>query len=492
MTSLPHDLYTADQCRELDRIAIEEEGMSGSILMERAGEAAWRLLIRRWPGARRITVVCGTGNNGGDGYVVARLAHADGREVRVLQVGDADKLRGDALAALQRLQGMDLYPEPFASQPTADTDLLVDALLGTGVQGEVNEPYATAIDWLNASGKPILALDVPSGLDANTGQAGGRAVRADETLTFIGLKTGLLTGDAPGYVGQLAFNALNLPDTVRARVSPVAQRLVFDDLLRQLPRRPRNSHKGLYGHVLILGGEQGMNGAARLAGEAALRCGAGRVSIATRAAHAATLNSGRPELMCHGVEESEALQALIEQATVLAVGPGLGQGEWGRMIWAAIAACDTPQVVDADGLNLLAENPQQAGQRILTPHPGEAARLLNLTPAEVQADRLAAVRRLQAEYGGVVVLKGAGTLVSTDTGNSLCSAGNPGMSSAGMGDVLTGVIAGLLAQGLDPETAAQLGVCLHGAAADQGASAAGERGLLAGDLFGPLRRLVNG
>ncbi|MDZ7662447.1 NAD(P)H-hydrate dehydratase [Thiohalophilus sp.] len=492
MTHLPHDLYTADQCRELDRIAIEEEGMSGSILMERAGEAAWRLLTRRWPEARRIAVVCGTGNNGGDGYVVARLAQADGREVRVLQVGDPDKLRGDALAALQRLQGMEVVPEPFASQPIEDLDLLVDALLGTGVQGPVNEPYATAIDWLNASGKPVLALDVPSGLDANTGQAGGRAVCADATLTFIGLKTGLLTGDASDYVGELVFTSLNLPASVRARVSPVARRLDFEALRQHLPRRPRNSHKGLYGHVLILGGEQGMNGAARLAGEAALRAGAGRVSIATRAVHAATLNSGRPELMCHGVEDSQALQALIDQATVLAVGPGLGQGEWGRMIWQAIAARDTPQVVDADALNLLAENPQWAGQRILTPHPGEAARLLNLTPAEVQVDRLAAVRRLQAQFGGAVVLKGAGTLVSTDAGNSVCTAGNPGMSSAGMGDVLTGVIAALLAQGLAPATAAQLGVCLHASAADQGAKAAGERGLLAGDLFGPLRRLVNG
>ncbi|TDX99282.1 NAD(P)H-hydrate dehydratase [Thiohalophilus thiocyanatoxydans] len=492
MANLPHDLYTTEQCRELDRIAIEELGMSGSVLMERAGEAAWRQLSRRWPEARRITVVCGTGNNGGDGYVVARLAHADGRQVRVLQVGESDKLGGDALAALQRLQGIEVFPEPFASQPLEETDLLVDALLGTGVRGEVNEPYATAIDWLNGSGKPILALDVPSGLDANTGQAGGRAVRAEETITFIGLKIGLLTADAPDHVGQLAFNSLNLPDTVRARVSPVAQRLEFAELVRHLPRRPRNSHKGLYGHVLILGGEQGMNGAARLAGEAALRAGAGRVSIATRAAHAATLNHGRPELMCHGVEESQALQALIDQATVVAVGPGLGQGEWGRMIWQALAACDTPQVVDADALNLLAENPRQGGQRILTPHPGEAARLLNLTPAEVQADRLAAVRRLQAQYGGVVVLKGAGTLVSAGTGNSLCTAGNPGMSSAGMGDVLTGVIAALLAQGLAPEPAAQLGVCLHGAAADQAARSAGERGLLAGDLFGPLRRLING
>lgn len=465
--------------------------MSGSILMERAGEAAYRLLIERWPEARRLRVLCGTGNNGGDGYVVARLARADGREVQVLQVGDPEKLGGDALSALQRLQGMEVFPEAFDAPAADDADVLVDALLGTGVRGEVNEPFAAAIDWLNASGKPILSLDVPSGLDAGTGRVAGRAVRASDTITFIGLKIGLLNGDAPDYVGRLSFSALNLPGAVYARLSPVAQRLELSALRQQLPPRPNNSHKGLYGHVLVIGGEQGMSGAARLAGEAALRCGAGRVTIATRATHAATLNSGRPELMCHGVETAAELQALIEQATVLAVGPGLGRGEWAHLVWPVITACSLPQVVDADALNLLAAAPRHAGHWVLTPHPGEAGRLLGQSGAQVQADRLTAVRRLQAQYGGVVVLKGAGTLVSTDAENSLCMAGNPGMSSAGMGDVLTGVIAALLAQGLPAASAAQLGVCLHSTAADQSARAAGQRGMLAGDLFGSLRRLLN-
>lgn len=465
--------------------------MSGSILMERAGEAAYRVLVERYPEARRVWVVCGTGNNGGDGYVVARLARANGREVRVLQIGDTEHLGGDALAALQRLQGMDVTPESFAAESTEQADLLVDALLGTGVRGEVKEPYASAIDWINDSGKPVLSLDVPSGLDANTGQVAGRAVRASDTITFIGLKAGLLTGDAPDYVGRLAFSALNLPASVYEQMIPAARRLEFTQLLRNLSPRARNSHKGLYGHVLVIGGEHGMNGAARLAGEAALRCGAGRVSVATRASHAATLNLGRPELMCHAVESTDEVQALIDHATVLAVGPGLGQGEWGRMIWAAVEQSDLPRVVDADGLNLLAQSRQRRNDWILTPHPGEAARLLGETSSGIQRDRLQAARRLQAEYGGVGVLKGAGTLVSTDANTSICHAGNPGMSSAGMGDILTGVIAALLAQGLAPPLAAQLGVCLHSAAADQAVQAAGERGLLAGDLFGPLRRLAN-
>lgn len=492
MNSLPHDLYTADQCRELDRIAIEELGMSGSILMERAGDAAWRLLLERYPDVQRIGVLCGTGNNGGDGFVLARLAHADGKQVQVWQVGDSDHLGGDALAALQRLQGMEIYPEPFDESSAGEVDLLVDALLGTGVQGEINEPHAGAVDWINQQELPVLALDVPSGLDANTGRVVGRAVHATDTITFIGLKSGLLTGDAPDHVGRLAFSGLNLPAGVYEKLIPVAQRLDFTPLLRELAVRPRNSHKGLYGHVLVIGGDEGMNGAARLAGEAALRCGAGRVTIATRAAHAATLNQGRPELMCQAVEDPDDLLPLLERASVLAVGPGMGQGDWGRMLWRLLEASPLPQVVDADALNLLAQDPNHLDHRILTPHPGEAGRLLDRASAAVQGDRLQAVRDLQEKYGGVIVLKGAGTLVSTDETNSICSAGNPGMSSAGMGDVLTGVIAALLAQGLSPAVAAQLGVCLHGMAADQAVQAVGERGLLAADLFGPLRRLVNG
>jgi NAD(P)H-hydrate epimerase len=490
MTQLPHELYTADQCRELDRIAIEELGMSGTILMERAGEAAYRLLVERWPDARRLLVVCGSGNNGGDGYVVARLAHTDGREVRVLQVGDSDNIAGDALAALQRLQGIDVSPEAFDEQP-AEGDLIVDALLGTGIQGEVKDTHARVIDWINHSGLPVLSLDVPSGMNANTGTVTGHAVQATDTISFIGLKTGLLTGDAPDYVGRLAFSDLNLPESARADVKPVGRRLEFEELLAQLPRRRRNSHKGQFGHVLVIGGDWGMSGAVRLAGEAALRCGAGLVSIASRAGHAAGLNSNRPELMCHGVESEETLKDLINQATVLAVGPGLGQGEWAQWVWSLVATSDKPQVIDADALKLLADSPRQLASRVLTPHPGEAARLLDQSSEQVQADRLQAARQLQEQYGGVVVLKGAGTLVSTDEDNFICSAGNPGMSSAGMGDVLTGVIAGLMAQGLSPATAAQLGVCLHATAADQSAKVTGERGMLAGDLFGPLRRLVN-
>lgn len=257
-----------------------------------------------------------------------------------------------------------------------------------------------------------------------------------------------------------------------------------------LPARNPAAHKGDFGHVLVFGGDHGMSGALRLAGEAALRTGAGLVSAATRAEHAASISVARPELMSHGIESASALAPLLKRATVLAVGPGLGQEEWGRKLLSSVLQSTLPMVVDADALNLLAIEPSQRDNWILTPHVGEAARLLDVTIEQVQADRVAAAVTLQKKYGGVTVLKGAGTVVVGVTGDvAVCSEGNPGMASGGMGDVLTGVIAGLLAQGCLLTEAAQQGVCLHAHAADVAAQE-GQRGLLASDLFPVLRRLL--
>lgn len=255
--------------------------------------------------------------------------------------------------------------------------------------------------------------------------------------------------------------------------------------------RARDAHKGDFGHVLVIGGQPGMSGAARLAGEAALRAGAGLVSVATHPEHASVLNSGRPELMCHAVANAETLKPLLERSTVLAVGPGLGQSEWARGLLVAVWDTDLPMIVDADALNLLAREPMRRDRWILTPHPGEAARLLGCSATEVQADRRTAVRALQARYGGVVVLKGAGTLIADGVQCRVCTAGNPGMASGGMGDVLTGVIAGLCAQGMSLSSAAAAGVLVHALAADAAALRDGERGLLASDLLPELRRWVN-
>ncbi len=264
-----------------------------------------------------------------------------------------------------------------------------------------------------------------------------------------------------------------------------------DDMLRAwLPPRARASHKGDYGHVLVVGGDHGMAGAVRLAGEAAARTGSGLVSIATRAAHAAVIAAACPELLCHGVECARDLRVLLQRASVVAIGPGLGQSAWAHDMLAAVLQMRLPRVVDADALNLLAQEPMQCDHWVLTPHPGEAARLLDMTTKQVQADRLQAAQALQQRYGGVCVLKGAGTLVCTSESVAICEAGNPGMASAGMGDVLTGVIAGLLAQGLSLVDAACAGVYIHAKAGDRAAQE-GERGLLASDVMPHLRKLVN-
>jgi hydroxyethylthiazole kinase-like uncharacterized protein yjeF len=496
---LPKELYRAEEVRAMDRYAIDTVGIPGAELMRRAGAAALAALRDRWPETRTLSAVCGAGNNGGDGYVAARLAHQSGWDVRVYPVAPPAGLKGDALAAYQDFRAaggevLDFIPADFEG-----AEILVDGLLGTGLDREVGGLYAEVIRAVNRyserraggehSRRRVLALDIPSGLHADTGAVLGAAVRADLTVSFIGLKRGLFTGEGLEYSGEIVFDGLGTPPEVKHCVRPSAR--LLPPLKRGLPPRPRHAHKGHFGHVLVVGGDHGYSGAARMAAEAAARIGAGLASIATRRSHADLLSLARPELMCHGAENREELKPLLGRATAVAMGPGSGRSEWAREMFETVLAADLPLVLDADGLNLLAERPVRRDNWVLTPHPGEAARLLGVSAAEIQRDRFAAVRELQARYGGVAVLKGSGTLIAGGDGvPAVCIAGNPGMASGGMGDVLTGVVAGLLAQRLELPDAAVLGVRLHGAAGDE-AAAAGERGLLACDLMEPLRRLVN-
>ena len=443
-------------------------------------------------------MVCGAGNNGGDGFVVARLAREAGFSVRALVVGDPGRLGRDASAMLgaMREAGVDL--EPFAAAALDGVPVVVDALFGTGLTRPVAGAAAAAIEAMNAAGAPVLAVDVPSGVDADTGSVRGVAVRASLTVTFIAPKRGLFTGAGPDHCGRLEHDALGVPPALAGRVPAGAMRLDYDRLPDHpcLGPRPRDAHKGDHGHVLVVGGDRGFAGAVRLAAEAAARVGAGLVSVATREVHAAAVSAMRPEVMSRGVEDDASFEALAGRATVVAVGPGLGRGEWGERMFANALGCRSGLlVVDADALNHLAGAGRSAPRRddwVLTPHPGEAARLLGVSAGEVQADRFAAAAAIRERFGGVCVLKGAGTVV--DAGPSrpvgVCVNGNPGMGTGGTGDVLTGVIAGLAAQGAGPADAAEVGVCVHGKAGDL-AARAGERGLLAGDLVAELRGLVN-
>lgn len=483
-----HPVYTIEQVRELDRIAIQEQGIPGYVLMQRAAAALFAIIIERYPEARSLCIVCGVGNNAGDGYVLARLALQADWQVQVLAVSSPEILENDAQTAYQDYLKMGAKVEAFTgSLPPAD--LLVDALFGTGLTRPLQGRFMAAVEAINAYPQPVVAVDLPSGLNGNTGQALGNAVSASLTVTLIGLKQGLLTGQARAYVGELVLAGLDLPEQVLKQVPTQSYTLATSLLTACLPKRPRCAHKGKFGHVLLIGGQAGMAGAIRLAGEAALRTGSGLVSLGTDPAHAAWLNLNRPELMVTAVQASDVASALLNK-TVVGIGPGLGTRAVAQAIWTETLQTQLPLVLDADALNLLAQAPQRRDNWILTPHPAEAARLLACTPAELEQDRFMAVRALQQKYGGVIVLKGAGTLVANETRVAVCLAGNPGMATAGMGDVLTGIITSLVGQGLGLMEAASAGVLIHALAGDQAAEQ-GERGLLASDLIEHLRQWVN-
>lgn len=484
---LPDALYGAAQVHALDARLIAA-GAPGFELMQRAARATWRALVRQWPSANELTVLAGHGNNAGDGYLVAVLARRAGWQVRVLAVGDPQRLQGDAALAHTEALAEGVTVQGWSGQSEL-RGVVLDALLGTGLSGEVREPYSAAIKAINASGLSVTAVDIPSGLCADTGRELGVAVRADLTVTFIGLKAGLFTGDAADHVGELVFNDLQATAETYSDIPVRARRLNTANLPRPAARPP-TSHKGRFGHVLLIGGDHGLGGAILLGTESALRSGAGMVSLATRPEHVPAALSRVPEAMVLGTSSANQLMGLLEKVTVLVVGPGLGQAGWGRSLLSAAANAPLPQVWDADALNLLAGGfvrlPKDC---VITPHPGEAARLLGVSTAEVQADRLAAALALSKKYSAVVVLKGAGSLIAHPDGRlALCHQGHPAMATAGLGDVLAGLLGALLAQGMEPFDAACLAVWLHANAGEQQGKFG--RGLAASDLIPAIRQLL--
>lgn len=492
MDVLPEALYRAADLRRAEQQAKQELGLADGVLMERAGSAALDLLRERFPRARRIAIACGPGNNGGDGLVLARLATEAGLHATVLSPGDLRKNKGEAAAAYAAWCKTGGNAQTFTAEQLEDADVLVDALFGIGLERSLEGAWRAAVEALNTSGRPIMALDIPSGLHADTGSVLGSAVRAKLTLSFVGLKAGMFTGQGREHCGAIEFNDLGVQSIFFDNIPAAARRISARSLRGLLAPRARHAHKGNAGHVLVIGGQTGMPGAAQLAGTAAYRTGAGLVTLATHPAHAAAIGAAQPELIVHGVNNAEDLKPLLAQASVLALGPGLGQGDWARALWQTALPASIPRVLDADALNLLAGQAPVASDWVLTPHPGEAARLLGVSVAEIQSDRFAAARAMAQRYGGVCVLKGSGTIICAqdDPLPWLCDRGNPGLAIAGSGDVLTGVIAALIAQGLQPKDAACLGVWVHASAGDRLARA-GERGLLASDLFAPLRRIIN-
>ena len=487
------NLYTAAQTRALDHCAIHEHDIAGITLMSRAADVALGYLLEVWPEPERLQVLCGTGNNGGDGFLIADLAHKRGINVTIFQLGDSEKVDGDAALALRQARDNGVEIIPFERNLLLPEGVIVDAMLGIGLGGDVRGAFVDAIAAINASGRPVLAMDIPSGLCADTGAVMGSAVVANLTVTFIGLKRGLFALQAPDYTGAVQFSDLGVCPEVYAAVPVDCVRLTLEPLLGLVPLRSASAHKGLYGNVLVVGGDYGLAGAAAMAAESALRCGAGLVQVATRPEHVSAVVARTPEVMPRGVVSSDDFAPMVEAADVLVVGPGLGQSPWSIELLRLCLDSGKPLVLDADALNLLAAgtlgNIRSATNRVLTPHPGEAARLLGSSTAQVQSDRFAAVSALQQRYGGIVILKGNGSLITAGGHILLSDYGNPGMASGGMGDVLSGAIGALLAQHLAPLEAAALAVCLHGAAADVAAQG-GQRGLVATDLIPEMRSML--
>ena len=500
------ELYSNESVRRIDQAAINA-GTPAIVLMKRAGRDAFVLLRDLWPECARLVVICGGGNNGGDGYVIAALAKQAGLDVTLYCSRDSAELHGASREAADyaRQEGVDSHDlavllgdasEPFVvDEPKLEpqSTVIVDALLGTGLRGDIRGLHQDAIEWMNGQNASVFAVDVPSGLSADFGSYTCVSVCAAATITFVGVKQGLLTGDARECCGALYFSDLGIPDRIRSRIKPSAALLRPQAYLHELAR-DENSHKGAHGHAAIVGGGESMGGAAMLGAEASLYCGAGLVSLHLWQDSVPSALTRLPEVMVSPLVDPEALDVALRSVNAIGLGPGLGKTQWSVDVCERVLALPQMKVIDADALNLIASGcatlPADSNH-IMTPHPGEAARLLDVSIQVVQTDRFQAARDLQLRYGGVVVLKGAGTIITDASGQWLCDKGNPGMAVAGMGDVLVGVIVALLSQGLSPLASAQLGVWLHSTGADDAVAESGMIGVRASDVIPFIRKRIN-
>ena len=517
-----HGVFTAEEMRRLDRRAITELGIPGATLMENAGRGAAERIRAFLDEGRiqrlgaRVVVVCGKGGNGGDGFVVARWLKKSGARVEVLLAFPENEIRGDAAAKLKELKKGGVRPElveddGVAAERLGRADLIVDALLGTGSHGAPGGRVAWLIERVNASGRPVVALDVPSGISADGGEAPGPAIRAVLTLTFGGLKRGLVAGPGAALAGGVEVVPIGVPaDEVLRGVTTFA--LEPQDVARHFPPRPRDAHKGTYGHLLVVAGSLGKTGAAALAATAALRSGVGLVTVATPSSQQPVVAGLVLEAMTEPLPETgartlalkarEVVAELAAQRDAVALGPGIGlDEETAAAARALVQELARPMAIDADGLSALAGHLDVLGSapaaRCLTPHPGEMARMLAVSVPDVQRDRIETVRDFATRYRVHVVLKGAWSVIGDPEGRVFVNpTGNPGMASGGTGDVLTGTLGAFLARGLAPGAALQSAVYLHGLAGDVAAARFGEESLIAGDLIAALpeafRRLGGG
>ena len=513
-------LVTASEMQEMDRRTIEDFGIPGMVLMENAGRGATRFLFEQFPDIenKRVGVIAGRGNNGGDGYVIARYLKQKGVHVQVYLLATATRVRGDAAANLKLLKPLDIplveIPDeasfPKYQSEMAGVEVWIDAILGTGLKSDVKGFFKTVIEFINGLNKPVFAVDVPSGLNSDTGQVCGACIRASATATFAFAKTGHFIHPGVQYTGALNIVDIGIPPHIVEEAMPRQWLLTRDRIQSCLPPRMPDAHKGTTGHVLVVAGSPGKTGAAAMTAISALRSGAGLVTLGIAETLNPVLESQVLEAITAPLPETQpgvlgesALDTIInlmEGKKCVTIGPGLGQAEKTKNLVQIIVKSSTiPLVVDADGLNSLAGRTQilknARAPVILTPHPGEMARLMDTGVGAVQQDRIKCARDFATGFNVHVILKGARTVIAHPDGRVFINpTGNAGMASGGMGDVLTGIIAGLIVQGLSPEDACRAGVYLHGAAADSLVETIGPYGYLAGDVMkaipGEIKKLV--
>lgn len=480
--------YSAQQSKQLDHLAHNQ--LPGILLMKRAAMFAYQTLKHLAPKAKQLLIVAGTGNNGGDGLMLAQYARIEGFEVEIVLLGDASQLRGDALSVWQECQALELITTALTETALTKADIIVDAVFGIGLNKPVTGKLAQQFQQINAAQKPVLAMDIPSGLSADTGAVLGIAIQASHTCTFITHKPGLVTFQGVETAGKIHFSDLFIDSTLFENQPFVAENHTLNTWLKKRPALKASAHKGTQGTLLLIGGNRNMMGAIQLAGMAALNTGAGLVKILTKLEHCLAITQAQPELMVYDADAPHQLAPLLESVKAIAIGPGLGQDDWAQKLWQQIMPLDLAKVVDADALNLLAKSPQKRDDWILTPHPGEAARLLDTTPGSIQNDRFQAIRALHQRYGGVIVLKGNGSLIYDGQQMELCTAGNAGMAVGGMGDVLTGTISSFIGQGLSLFDAACLGVSSHAHSGDLLANQKSQAGILPTDVIETLSHLL--
>lgn len=472
------NLYQREQVYRLDQQTIKMDAQPALLLMHKAATATWHALQQRWPECQKLVILAGAGNNGGDAFALALLAK-QAKTISLYMIGDSERQSPEST----------YYREAWLAQggevltwegECPECDVIVDGLLGIGLNKDLDQHWQSLIAQINSTQAVRVCIDIPSGLNADTGVAMPCAIRADLTVSFIGRKIGCWLADGPDYCGELVFDDLGISTSALNAEAAICSIIHSNNI--QLPiKRSRNSHKNQFGHILIVGGDRGMPGAVRLSAMAALRAGAGMVSVCVHPDNYTAIAAADPELMIGTWDE---LERLLARATVVVIGPGLGQSTTAQNLLGVLSACKIPMVIDADALHADVLDNMQSERIVITPHPGEAARLLHCTVAQIQQDRVKALQQITQQWNAACVLKGSGSLVGLRHGSlSLCQNGHAGMATAGSGDVLSGLVAAYLGQGLTPLEAATGAVYVHARAAEHYARATHANSLIASDLL---------